>query len=170
MAIGKILRAAALFTLVLAANNDNKGQNNNKGQDNNNKGQDNQNGQQNNNNAANNNSNNAAAASNNNANNGGDNGLALDSNLVQKGSTLDGQQGLGAEAGQAASATSNNNFINFCQGQTLTNGLQITTGSCNGIGKSYSPTGKHNTKPNQVLPMANTIHIQSWARSPPRAK
>ena len=132
MAIGKILRAAALFTLVLAANNDNKGQNNNKGQDNNNKGQDNQNGQQNNN--ANNASNNNAA--NNNANNGGDNGLALDSSLVQKGSTLDGQQGLGAEAGQAASATSDNNFINFCQGQTLTNGLQITAGSCNGIGKS----------------------------------
>jgi hypothetical protein len=27
------------------------------------------------------------------------------------------------------------NFINFCQGKTLTNGLQVKEGSCNGIGK-----------------------------------
>lgn len=27
----------------------------------------------------------------------------------------------------------NANFINFCSGKTLTNGLQIKTGSCNGI-------------------------------------
>jgi hypothetical protein len=27
------------------------------------------------------------------------------------------------------------NFINFCKGQTLTNGLQVKTGSCNGVGK-----------------------------------
>jgi hypothetical protein len=35
------------------------------------------------------------------------------------------------EAGQVASLTSTNNFINFCAGQTITNGKQITTGSCN---------------------------------------
>jgi hypothetical protein len=28
----------------------------------------------------------------------------------------------------------NANFINFCAGKTLTNGLQIAGGSCNGIG------------------------------------
>jgi hypothetical protein len=37
------------------------------------------------------------------------------------------------EAGQVASLTSNNNFINFCAttNQPLSNGLQIATGSCN---------------------------------------
>jgi hypothetical protein len=30
------------------------------------------------------------------------------------------------------------NFINFCQGKTLTNGLQVKEGSCNGIGKRQS--------------------------------
>jgi hypothetical protein len=30
----------------------------------------------------------------------------------------------------------NANFINFCAGKQLTNGLQVTGGSCNGIGKS----------------------------------
>jgi transcription initiation factor TFIID subunit 15 len=27
------------------------------------------------------------------------------------------------------------NFINFCSGETLTNGLQQTGGSCNGVGR-----------------------------------
>jgi hypothetical protein len=27
------------------------------------------------------------------------------------------------------------NFVNFCAGETLTNGLQVKGGSCNGIGK-----------------------------------
>jgi hypothetical protein len=73
-----------------------------------------------------------ALAANNNNNGGG--GLALDANNVQKGSTVDGQSSLGAETGQSASQVSENNFINFCSGKTLTNGLQILTGSCNGIG------------------------------------
>jgi hypothetical protein len=30
------------------------------------------------------------------------------------------------------------NFINFCTGKTLTNGLQVKTGSCNGIGTLQS--------------------------------
>ena len=30
------------------------------------------------------------------------------------------------------------NFINFCSGQTLTNGLQVKAGSCNGIGKELT--------------------------------
>lgn len=58
------------------------------------------------------------------------------SNLVQKGSTASGAGAIGSESGQALSATSNSNFINFCSGKAaLTNGLQVTTGSCNGIRK-----------------------------------
>lgn len=61
----------------------------------------------------------------------------LAANAIQTGSFVDGSQQVGAnEANQAKSQTSENNFINFCAGKTLSNGLQITTGSCNGIRKS----------------------------------
>jgi hypothetical protein len=63
--------------------------------------------------------------------------LTLDAAAVQTGSDQDGTTGTGAEAGEAASQKSNDNFINFCSGKTLTNGLQVIGGSCNGIGKSY---------------------------------
>lgn len=60
----------------------------------------------------------------------------LAANALQTGSTLDGSNEIGAaEVGQAKSLTSTNNFINNCAGKTLTNGLQITGGSCNGIRK-----------------------------------
>lgn len=63
-------------------------------------------------------------------------GTTLQDDVIQKGSTVDGSDEVGAaEVGQALSATSTNNFVNFCSGKTLTNGLQILTGSCNGIGK-----------------------------------
>ncbi|APA14067.1 hypothetical protein SS1G_11108 [Sclerotinia sclerotiorum 1980 UF-70] len=66
--------------------------------------------------------------------NGNDASLTLASNAIQSGSFADGSGEIGAaEVGQAKSATSKNNFINFCAGEKLTNGLQITTGSCNGI-------------------------------------
>jgi hypothetical protein len=55
--------------------------------------------------------------------------LTLDSSVIQ--TTDDGQNP--PVTGQSAAATSTNNFINFCSGQTITNGLQITTGSCNPI-------------------------------------
>jgi hypothetical protein len=61
--------------------------------------------------------------------------LTLDADAIQTGSFSDGLDSIGAEAGQAKSQTSQNNFINFCSGKTLTNGLQIIGGSCNGIGK-----------------------------------
>jgi hypothetical protein len=61
--------------------------------------------------------------------------LTLDAAAVQTGSFSDGSTSIGAEAGQAKSQTSQNNFINFCSGKVLTNGLQIVGGSCNGIGK-----------------------------------
>jgi hypothetical protein len=55
--------------------------------------------------------------------------LTLDPSVIATGFANDGQDV--PEAGQVASLTSTNNFINFCAGQTITNGKQITTGSCN---------------------------------------
>lgn len=80
------------------------------------------------------------ANNNNNSNGGGGgegaSGTTLSANAIQSGSFNDGSDEIGsAEVGQAKSATSTNNFINNCAGKTLTNGLQITTGSCNGISK-----------------------------------
>ena len=63
-----------------------------------------------------------------------DNSLTLDTNAIQKGSSLDGSTSVGATPEQVKSETSDSNFINYCSGQELTNGLQIVTGSCNGIG------------------------------------
>lgn len=72
----------------------------------------------------------------NNAAAGGGTGTSLSANAIQSGSFNDGSDEIGAaEVGQALSLTSQNNFINNCAGKTLTNGLQITTGSCNGISK-----------------------------------
>jgi hypothetical protein len=65
---------------------------------------------------------------------GNNNNPTLDPEVIQQGSSTDGSDSLGADAAQAPSLTSQNNFINFCKGQTLTNGLQHTDGSCNGIG------------------------------------
>ncbi|KAM0151122.1 hypothetical protein ACHAPG_008392 [Botrytis cinerea] len=88
------------------------------------------------------------------ASGGNDASLTLASNAVQSGSFADGSGEIGAaEVGQAKSATSKNNFINFCSGETLTNGLQVTTGSCNGI-----PMGK--------LP-AKTAMVSSTIINPP---
>jgi len=86
-------------------------------------------GGNNNNNGGNNNGGNAGG------NNGGGNALALTANLVQTGSQNDGGDGGVAADGQALSKTSDNNFINNCAGKTLTNGLQVEAGSCNGIRK-----------------------------------
>lgn len=62
----------------------------------------------------------------------------LSPQAVQSGSSVDGTQQVGANvAAQAASKTSQNNFINNCVGKTLTNGFQIVEGSCNGISKSH---------------------------------
>ncbi|KAJ3743133.1 hypothetical protein DFH05DRAFT_1622137 [Lentinula detonsa] len=58
--------------------------------------------------------------------------LTLDPRVIATGFLNNGQDV--QEAGQVASLTSNNNFINYCLTQTgmpITNGLQITTGSCN---------------------------------------
>lgn len=128
--ITTFLSAAALFAVTLAQNNA-KGQNQNqgKGQNNNGTGQ---------NNAANNNNGQASAVQ-----QQGADGTSLNANAIQTGSFSDGSASLGADAGQALSATDKANFINFCSGKTLTNGLQITTGSCNGIGKCNISGERH---------------------------
>lgn len=72
-----------------------------------------------------------------------DTSLTLAQDAIASGSFSDGLTGIGGnEASEAASATSQNNFINFCEGETLTNGLQIVTGSCNGIRKFSSSSEK----------------------------
>ncbi|KAH8684282.1 hypothetical protein BGZ60DRAFT_426680 [Tricladium varicosporioides] len=57
----------------------------------------------------------------------------LAANAIQSGSFVDGSVNGVSAAGQSKSQTSKNNFINNCAGKTLTNGLQVTAGSCNGI-------------------------------------
>ncbi|CAK7233296.1 hypothetical protein SCUCBS95973_008547 [Sporothrix curviconia] len=57
----------------------------------------------------------------------------LDANALQTGSFVTGQLNDVPAAGQSNSDTDKANFINFCSGSTLTNGLQVKTGSCNGI-------------------------------------
>ena len=76
-------------------------------------------------------------------------GTTLLSDVIQAGSTDNGINEIGSEAGEAASTTSTNNFINFCSGQTLTNGLQNTAGSCNGIRKSHHCLFTHQFVPNE---------------------
>lgn len=63
-------------------------------------------------------------------------GTTLSANAIQSGSFTDGSVNGVSAAGQSKSATSQNNFINFCSGKTVTNGLQVQGGSCNGIGMS----------------------------------
>ena len=66
--------------------------------------------------------------------------LELDPNNVQTGSDSDGDAS--EEAGQSPSITDPANFINFCgtSGQQLTNGTQITEGSCNGVVMGQIPS------------------------------
>lgn len=119
----KLIWALALFSSAVLAQNNQGGNNNgqqNQGQNNNNNGQQSQ-GQNNNNNNNNNNNQNQADAT------------QLAPDAIQTGSFFDGQQALGASDEQVASEISQNNFINICAGKTLTNGLQLIDGSCNGI-------------------------------------
>jgi hypothetical protein len=71
------------------------------------------------------------------------NSTTLSADAIQKGSFNNGQLETGSDPGQAPSLTSQSNFINNCVGKTLTNGLQITTGSCNGISKNSNPDSNH---------------------------
>lgn len=97
--------------------------------------------------------------------------LTLDPALIGSGLA---QNGLASgEAGEVASLTSTNNFINFCASvnQPITNGTQITTGSCNPVpmgqlpATTAQPSAKFtNPTNNQVIP-ANTNFTVSLAVS-----
>ncbi|KKY15651.1 hypothetical protein UCRPC4_g06216 [Phaeomoniella chlamydospora] len=62
-----------------------------------------------------------------------DSTLLLLASNVQNGTQADGIVAGSEEAGQSPSQTDNANFINFCTGKTLTDGLQRKGGSCNGV-------------------------------------
>lgn len=88
---------------------------------------------------------------------------ALDPKVIATGFEQDGQET--PTAGQVASLTSSNNFINFCLTQPnlpITNGQQITTGSCNpapmGViaGQQNMPAAKFTSPPNFGTVPANT--------------
>jgi transcription initiation factor TFIID subunit 15 len=58
------------------------------------------------------------------------------------------------------------NFINFCQGQQLTNGAQVTAGSCNGIPMGRIPASANmisamitNPQPGKALAAGTTFNI-----------
>jgi transcription initiation factor TFIID subunit 15 len=80
---------------------------------------------------------NAQFGQNNGQNNGQNGGNCLNPNVISKNANNDGSAN--AEAGQAKSATDANNFINFCAGKTITDGLQVKGGSCNPIRECSSP-------------------------------
>ncbi|KIY63800.1 hypothetical protein CYLTODRAFT_413777 [Cylindrobasidium torrendii FP15055 ss-10] len=88
--------------------------------------------------------------------------LTLDNRVIATGFKLDGNQV--PAAGQSASLTSSNNFINFCLTSNLpiTNGKQIETGSCNPapIGmipqKGRMPRSKFTSPKNLATVKANT--------------
>lgn len=71
--------------------------------------------------------------------------LQLDPSVIGKNIAQTGLGASGSEAGEVASATSTNNFINSCVGKTITNGQQVTGGSCNPI-----PMGDIPSKNNMV--------------------
>ncbi|KAF4921098.1 hypothetical protein CGCVW01_v006289 [Colletotrichum viniferum] len=92
----------------------------------------------------------------------------LKSNLIQSASALTGQEkGTdGIKAGQAKSSTDKDNFINFCEGQQITNGKQITAGSCNGIPMGKLPAQKNmisamitNPQPGTKLQAGQTFNV-----------
>jgi len=106
-----------------------------------------------------------AAANNNNADPA--QSLTLLAELVAPGLALDGQNP--PVAGQVASLTTTNNFINFCIGQTITNGLQVREGSCNPvpmgdiIPKANMPSSKFTNPINFSTIPANTPFTASIA-------
>ncbi|KAF7870474.1 hypothetical protein EAF04_004218 [Stromatinia cepivora] len=91
-----------------------------------------------------------------------DTSLTLAQDAIASGSFSDGLKEIGGnEASEAASATSRNNFINFCAGDTLTNGLQIVTGSCNGIPMGQIPAKTKMMSSIITFPLAGSATIES---------
>jgi len=76
--------------------------------------------------------------------------LCLDKTVLSTGSESNGLNN--ATNGTSASLTSVNNFINFCAGQTITNGKQIADGSCNPISMGQIPSSKNMPSSKFVFP------------------
>ncbi|CAL1697909.1 unnamed protein product [Somion occarium] len=123
-------------------------------------------------NNGNNNGNNNNGNNNGNGNAGGDaqTSLTLDPSVLAKGFENDGQDQ--PAAGQVASLTSSNNFINFCAtvaNLPITNGQQVKTGSCNpapmGIiaATTNMPSSKFSNPKNFDTIKANTAFTISMA-------
>ncbi|KFY66380.1 hypothetical protein V496_02073 [Pseudogymnoascus sp. VKM F-4515 (FW-2607)] len=92
----------------------------------------------------------------------------LKRDTIQSASALTGQEeGTdGIKPGQAPSETDDANFVNFCSGQQLTNGMQITSGSCNGIPMGRIPASENmisamitNPQPGDKVPADTTFSI-----------
>jgi len=67
--------------------------------------------------------------------------LTLDSSVIASGLSKDGQDNI-TSPGQSGSATTTNNWINFCMtvDKPLTNGTQIPGGSCNPVPQGVIPS------------------------------
>ncbi|PMD65453.1 uncharacterized protein K444DRAFT_625030 [Hyaloscypha bicolor E] len=86
----------------------------------------------------------------------------LAADAIQSGSFNDGSLETGSDgATQALSLTSRNNFINHCAGKTLTNGLQFTTGSCNGIPMGDIPAKSQMVSSIITFPLSGSKTIES---------
>jgi len=81
---------------------------------------------------------------------------------VQNGSTSTGLDAGAIEKGQSASDTDDANFINHCTGKTLTNGLQVKAGSCNGIVMGDIPASTNMVSSIITSPLPGTLsNLQS---------
>ncbi|KIK18649.1 hypothetical protein PISMIDRAFT_109085, partial [Pisolithus microcarpus 441] len=88
--------------------------------------------------------------------------LTLDPAVIAKGFQSDGQA-QSSEAGQVASLTSSNNFINFCltvPNLPITNGQQISGGSCNPAPMGVIPSSAN-------MPSAKFVNPTNLATIPP---
>ncbi|KAI6133872.1 hypothetical protein EV401DRAFT_1583299 [Pisolithus croceorrhizus] len=90
--------------------------------------------------------------------------LTLDPAVLATGFESNGLgQGQGSEAGEVASLTSSNNFINFCltvPNLPITNGQQITGGSCNPAPMGVIPSSAN-------MPSAKFVNPSNFATIPP---
>ncbi|KAF5350256.1 hypothetical protein D9758_007859 [Tetrapyrgos nigripes] len=84
--------------------------------------------------------------------------LTLDPRVIATGFANDGQEV--QEAGQVASLTSTNNFINFCLTQPnlpITNGKQIETGSCNPAPMGVLPSSDNMPSSKFIFPKNGVV-------------
>lgn len=85
--------------------------------------------------------------------------LTLDPSVIAPGFALTGQET--PTAGQAESLTSTNNFINFCIGETITDGKQVQGGSCNPCPIGKIPSVQNMPSSKFVFPPNGDATIQA---------